>query len=96
MFVHYYPKHGWADVDHDKEVHYSIPPHWNQDPPAERTFPRLEMVGTAMREPDCEHEWCRLQDSIQWSGPGEEGYWIDPNQQKHPFHPQIVDWNEEL
>lgn len=39
---------------------------------------RLEMLGTAMREPDCKHEWCRLKDSIKWSGPGENGYCIDP------------------
>lgn len=97
VFVHYYPKYGWADVNHDLEPHYAVPPNWNGNPIyTDDNLVPLEMVGTAMREPSCEHEWCRTAESIKWSGPGEEGFWIDANQQKHPFHPQEVIWNDEL
>jgi hypothetical protein len=95
VFVHYYPTHGWQDVDHDLEVHYAVPPNWLAKP-LPQTLPALQMVGTAMTEPQCEYEWCRAKDSLKWSGPGEQGYWIDPFQQKHPFHPKEVAWNEEL
>ena len=72
-----------------------VPPHWADEPPDEKEHDRLEVTGTALKEPDCEHDWCRLKGSIKWSGPGERGYWIDPNQQKHPFHPQEVTADED-
>lgn len=96
MFVHYYPAHGWKEVNQDLGVHYAIPPQWGgPSKPLENLEP-LEMVGTAVREPGCEHGWCRTAESIKWSGPGEKGSWIDGNQEKHPFHPQEVVWNDEL
>mmetsp|Transcript_1916 Transcript_1916/g.3780 ORF Transcript_1916/g.3780 Transcript_1916/m.3780 type:complete len:121 (+) Transcript_1916:137-499(+) len=96
VFVHYYPKFGWAETHHELEAHYVIPPEWNAPAPAEKKYEPLEMIGTSMREPNCPHQWCRTQESIKWSGPGEEGYWIDAEQQKHPFNPQPVEWNDEL
>lgn len=96
VFVHYYPTEGWMDIDHDREVHYSVPPIWSEPPPTERKHPRLEMIGTAMREPDCKNDWCRLENSIKWGGPAVHGYWIDANQEKHPFNPQTVEWKDEL
>jgi hypothetical protein len=88
VFVHYYPSEGWAETMHDSEVHYSIPSVWTQAPPPQKEHERLQMMGTGMIEPDCDDDWCGLKDSIKWSGPGEDGYWIDANQIKHPFHPR--------
>jgi hypothetical protein len=25
-------EYSWADIDHDMEAHWAIPPHWNVDP----------------------------------------------------------------
>lgn len=83
-------------MDHDLDVAYAIPPQWIEQGTPPENLPPLQMKGTAMEEPGCENEWCRTGESIKWSGPGERGYWIDANQQKHPFHPEEVVWNEEL
>ena len=100
IFVHYYPKHGWYEQNHELEAHYAVPPKWSQDPPVtggtRDDIPELQMVGTSLREPNCPHDWCRAQDAVKWSGPGEEGYWIDPQFQKHEFNPKIGDDNDEL
>jgi hypothetical protein len=91
LFVHYYPKlwegKSWYDRDHKLEAHYAVPPQWKDPAPAVKTQKRLKMVGTSLKEPDCLHDWCRAADSVKWSGPGEEGYWIAPNMQRYPFHP---------
>jgi hypothetical protein len=109
VFVHYYPLHGWKEIDHKMEAHYAIPPSWakrpgvdyEEDPggaaaPGTQKFPKLEMIGTSMIEPGCPNEWCRTMDTVQWSGPGEAGVWIAPTLERYPFEPQEVVWNEEL
>jgi hypothetical protein len=118
LFVHYYPKYGWFDQNHELEAHYAVPPRWAQqissspssdqqqqqqqqvDTSSESSrptkIPRLEMVGSSMREPDCPNEWCGSLDSVKWSGPGEEGKWISPTFERFPFEPQHMTWNEEL
>lgn len=90
VFVHYYPKEGWKEIDHDLEAHYAIPPHWNINPVGKLTQPKLEMIETSFAEPECPHSWCRTQDTIQWSGPAEHGFIIHPNQKRAPFSPKIV------
>lgn len=87
LFVHYYPKDGWYERNHELEAHYAVPPQWNQPPPSVRHQRRLEMVGTSMREPECPNQWCATKNTVKWSGPGEKGYWIDPTGGKHEFHP---------
>jgi hypothetical protein len=62
----------------------------------QRILPKLEMFGTSFAEPECPNAWCRTQDSVKWSGPGEDGYWIAPTMERFPFEPQKVEWNEEL
>jgi hypothetical protein len=98
LFVHYYPTHGWMEIDREVEAVYAVPPHWSQraEPlPDEVVPPRLEMVGTSMREPDCPNAWCATMDSVKWSGPGEDGKWISPTFERYPFEPQRVIWNAE-
>ena len=91
IFVHFYPKDGWFDMNHALEAHYAVPPIWAHDPVGPRQHTRVQMIGTSMKEPDCPDDWCRTQDTVKWSGPGEEGYWIDPFFQKHEFHPKRYD-----
>jgi hypothetical protein len=88
LFVHYYPKHNWSEIDHDLELKYAVPPIWATEPFWEPKQEKLEMVGTSMIEPDCPHQWCNVEDSIKWSGPGEEGVWIAPTGERYPFHPE--------
>jgi len=95
IFVHYYPRDGWYDLNHKLEAHYAVPPRWAINPtPGQSTVEKLEMVGTSMREPNCRDQWCRVDESVKWSGPGEEGYWIDPQFQKHVFRPEPGDREE--
>jgi hypothetical protein len=96
LFAHYYPKRGWYEQNHELEAHYAVPPRWVEDPPAQHTASRLEMVGTSMKEPDCLDDWCRAEQSVKWSGPGKDGYWIAPTMENFPFHPQEVPRHEEF
>jgi hypothetical protein len=93
VFVHYYPKVGWIDQPHEDEAHYAVPPIWNvvpepsSLPASDRGFLRLEMVDTAIREPDCPNKWCNTMDTIAWGGPAEEGILITPALERIPFNP---------
>jgi hypothetical protein len=91
VFVHYYPKEGWIDKPHEDEAHFAVPPIWNQVPSAaalaDTTIPKLEMVDTAIREPDCPNKWCRTVDTVAWGGPAEEGILITPAMERIPFNP---------
>jgi len=96
LFVHYYPSDGWYDQNHELEAHYAVPLRWAQRP-TEQTVDTLNMIGTSMKEPDCPDNWCRAQKSVRWSGPGEDGYWIDPQMHKHEFKPKLgSELHEEL
>ena len=35
------------------------------------------MVGTSMKHPYCRDDWCNTKNTVKWSGPGENGVWID-------------------
>ena len=96
LFVHYYPKDGWQEKNHEMETHYAVPPEWTLDPPGINQYPVLTMAGTSVKEPSCPNEWCATENAVQWSGPGEEGYWIAPNFEKIPFEPEEVIWSSEL
>lgn len=93
VFVHYYPKFGWNDVDHALERHYAVPPHWNDAPTTQYEIP-LRLVGTGMTEPSCPHDWCSLKYSQQWSGPGKEGILMNPDGSEVPFEPVCEDKHE--
>ena len=90
IFVHYYPREGWYEQNHELEAHYAVPPHWSRDPVGPRKYARLEMVGTSMRQPDCRDDWCATQNSVQWSGPGKTGFYITPTFEEIPFHPKAI------
>lgn len=96
LFVHYYPKSGWYEQNHKLEAHYAVPPSWADDPPAERKEEQLVMLGTSMKEPLCPDTWCRTRKAVRWSGPGDEGYWIDPFFRKHEFRPRWLGDHDEL
>ena len=96
LFVHYYPSRGWREIDHGKEAHYAVPPEWVNPPPDKKRQTKLEMRGTGITEPDCPNHWCRSTDSVKWSGPGVEGFWIAPNGERYPYHPKNPDENDEL
>jgi hypothetical protein len=93
VFVHYYPEEGWIDLPHEDEAHYAVPPIWNElpeptsDHQGDSSIPKLEMVETAMREPDCPNKWCRTTNSISWGGPAIEGTLITPAFEHIPFNP---------
>jgi hypothetical protein len=72
IFVHYYPV-GWNKIDRSAEIHYSVPPIWSNAAEWETDHYKLVMAGTSMKEPDCKHVWCALEDSVKWRGPAIEG-----------------------
>jgi hypothetical protein len=89
VFVHYYPKYGWAESDHDVDKHYAIPPTWKDQPASHFEIP-LETRGTGVTEPSCPNNWCATDHTIKWSGPAEKGYWHAPNMEKYPFEPKKI------
>ncbi|KAG7349311.1 hypothetical protein IV203_011908 [Nitzschia inconspicua] len=82
LFVHFFPKEGWSRENHDLDSHYAIPPTWADVVP-NVTFPKLEVVGTSMREPACPFSWCNLQASKHVEGPGEYGTVLTTNGKKY-------------
>jgi hypothetical protein len=84
IFVHYTPDE-WNDVDHEMESHYAVPPVWAGEPSHHDVTPKLLMSGAGMKEPDCPDEWCNVQNTKKWSGPGEKGVWITPNFERRPL-----------
>jgi hypothetical protein len=95
IFIHYYPTHGWQEEDHTLRAHYIVPPNWGAIEQEKKETP-LKMVGTGFKEPACPNGWCATMDTIQWSGPGEDSVWIDPNMVKHPFEPKRFSAGDEL
>jgi hypothetical protein len=76
LFLHYYPKYDWNTENRLLDIHYRIPSSdiWLKS--AERTANdttstnEMALISLCMKEPLCEHEWCRLKDSLKWYGPG--------------------------
>lgn len=75
IFVHYHPKNDWSKDQVRLEPHYAVPPNWHEEPtpPYEDGLEALVMVGTSMKEPECENQWCGLKDTVKWYGPAIEG-----------------------
>ena len=96
IFIHYYPKYGWQEDDHQARAHYIVPPGWSQEFTGEKKETPLVMLGTSFKEPGCPNAWCATQNTIKWSGPGEDGFIIDPQGNKHPFTPKRYSEDDEL
>lgn len=84
VFVHYYPTHGYKENFDDLAKVNRIPPEWQDAPTTKYEIP-LQMHGTTMEEPSCPNYWCNTESSLQWSGPGEEGYVLNPDGTKTVF-----------
>ena len=95
IFIHYYPTNGWQDEDHQLRAHYIVPPNWSSKVEEKHETP-LQMIGTSFKEPNCPNGWCSTQNTVKWSGPGEDGFWIDPNMQKHIFEPRRFSAGDDL
>ena len=67
IFSHYYPE-DWDVENFHWESHYGVPPHWAdfKQGEEERERASLEVVGTALNEPECEEGWEGLKESILW------------------------------
>jgi hypothetical protein len=88
VFVHYHPTETWLPSQLDWEAHTRSRGPKDVSTPLP---PRLEMVDTAIREPDCPVAWCRSKGTIQWGGPAPEGLLIVPDGSQRPFNPKILD-----
>jgi len=86
VFVHFYPMGYQEDFDKNGKV-FAIPPRWDEVPQQQDEV-RLQLHGTGFDEPDCPNGWCATEDSIEWTGPAQEGYWTAPNGELFPFHPK--------
>lgn len=92
VFVHYYPTTGYKELgyaDTDNKV-FAIPPGWDEDPTTKYEIP-LTMHGTSMEETWCPNHWCGTEKSKKWSGPGEEGWVIDPNGKRRVLDASKID-----
>lgn len=80
VFTHYRPDTDeWRNTDQLLESHYAVPPIWSdrdssylsnyEQRTGEKIKSPLVMVGTSMKEPACEHNWCALENSVKYSGP---------------------------
>ncbi len=85
LFLHYHPKQ-WDNNERLLNVHYRIPSsniwaeaaalneynHINEMSKKVENdgIDELQMVQLCMKEPGCEHEWCRLNNTLKWYGPG--------------------------
>lgn len=72
LFMHYYPK-DWDNANRVLDVHYRIPEMsvWNEPSPRQENdeINELLVVNLCMKEPECEHEWCRLNETLKFNGP---------------------------
>lgn len=66
LFTHYYPV-DWDARKVSFETHYRIPPGWEVKPEPDKSLDKLVFIETSMKEPNCEHEWCKLNESIKWN-----------------------------
>jgi hypothetical protein len=68
IFVHYYPL-DWEGERRRMDAHWRIPPIWDQKIPTDTE--ELQVIDTSLKEPECEHAWCTLKNSVKWFGPAE-------------------------
>jgi hypothetical protein len=69
LFTHYYPV-DWDADQVELESHYRIPPTWNDEP--DETIEGLDalvVTETSFKEPECEHHWCAMKNTIKSRSP---------------------------
>jgi hypothetical protein len=88
--VHYYPTFGSKENFDQRAKVDAIPPQWAEVPTVKHEIP-LQMHGTTMEEPTCPNYWCNTEFSKKWSGPGEDGYILDPNGEKRVLDVSTID-----
>jgi len=75
IFSHYYPA-DWDVENEHWESHYAVPPCWFDsaaDYADDDVVPKLEVVGTGIREPNNKDGWEALETSLKWKGPVPSG-----------------------
>lgn len=90
IFAHYLPTNpSWKPLSHPQEAQFAVPPHWIRPAPKQqdRMCPALKLAGTGLYEPECDNQWCRSNPdtTVKHFGPGEYGYWMDPDGTNHKF-----------
>ena len=71
LFTHFYPE-DWDGEGIQMDAHYRIPPEWDDVPEEDAEgLEALVVTETSFKEPECEHEWCGMDDTIQWKRPAE-------------------------
>jgi hypothetical protein len=71
LFLHYYPLN-WDANTVTNDIHYRIPPSWMYTEDSGTTTDQEEelvVVSTSLKEPNCEHQWCSMADTMKWYGP---------------------------
>lgn len=86
VFVHYFPTQGYKENFDPLAKVDRVPPGWEEDPTTNYEI-SLKMYGTTMEEPSCPNYWCNTLNSKKWSGPGEEGYVLNPDGTKMKLDP---------
>merc|ERR1712071_152450 len=89
LLNHYYPVN-WDTENFHWEGHYAVPPHWFEDPVDNQNseackIDRLEVVGTGLKEPDCEHGWRAIENAIKIHGPAKSDIIMSPE--------DLLQWN---
>eukprot|EP00587_Corethron_hystrix_P017029 CAMPEP_0113323744 /NCGR_PEP_ID=MMETSP0010_2-20120614/16534_1 /TAXON_ID=216773 ORGANISM="Corethron hystrix, Strain 308" /NCGR_SAMPLE_ID=MMETSP0010_2 /ASSEMBLY_ACC=CAM_ASM_000155 /LENGTH=199 /DNA_ID=CAMNT_0000182795 /DNA_START=590 /DNA_END=1189 /DNA_ORIENTATION=+ /assembly_acc=CAM_ASM_000155 len=72
IFLHYSPV-DWNKEEKANAAHYAIPPTWSQMYDKVEGLENLHVMGTSVKEPECESDWCALANSVKWYGPAEKG-----------------------
>uniref|UniRef100_A0A7S1ZC40 Uncharacterized protein n=1 Tax=Trieres chinensis TaxID=1514140 RepID=A0A7S1ZC40_TRICV len=72
LFIHYYPE-DWPAGKIKMDAHYRVPPSWHKQMPKEDGLEDFVVIETSVKEPQCEHGWCGMKNTVKWSGPA-EGY----------------------
>lgn len=73
LFSHYHPKN-WDWEQQKMDIHHRIPSsvYWHKSAGSKENdhIDEMSLISLCMKEPECEHEWCRLNNTIKWYGPG--------------------------
>jgi len=69
LFTHYYPV-DWDADQRSLEAHYRIPPTWDDElDEIVEGLEELIITDTSFKEPECEHEWCSMKNTIKSKSP---------------------------